>query len=757
MALDDILARVPAYSPDSVTGQLELLVGRGLVVEVATADAPPLLPFTAFLDVMGRDADEVGRRLSQLTVAVFGLEAHGAHLAHMLAQIGAGKIRLVDPYPVELGHLALTPLTDPAVVGRSLQSAIAGVLSSLDVQVECSSGAAELDATRVRRIVTGCDIAFGCWDHGFGAASHWLNRAAIDTGVPVLFGELRATTAVTGPLVLPHRSACWMCYRMRSIACAPDFEQAMAFEEHLDRARRPSLASRASLPVLPELLASSMAMEALRLLLGMHPPIHVDSVSEYDALSGAVKPHPVLVVPACPVCSKRAPREQPPLDELIERAPQPVNLLDVSHRLVDPKTGVVTLLAAVPRDVTEVPVPVVWRARVANHRFFAEYDEERATCSGKGMVKAQAWVSCLGEAVERYSAASWNADELVVARRAELDGRSLDPNELVLYAHDQYDELPYSPYHDDAELAWIRTRSLVHGDEVWSPALAVLMDYPIQTADEFLFPITSNGLAAGPTPHDAVLGALTEVLERDAALISWYNTLAGHPHDPHQHPDDDVRRLASLYRRRGVELALIQLPTDHPVAVFMGIARQGEGMDGPSAVVGLGADFDPITAARKAALEVGQVRPAIRRRARGEGAARVAELVANPSAVESMEDHALLYTHASTASALRFLYGEPRAWSPRAGISRATALRHIVDHLAGAGHDVVYADLTPVDMATLGVFTARAIVTDFQPIGFGRGERRLGGRRLYEFAHRQGLRPAVTTPADLNPMPHPIA
>jgi ribosomal protein S12 methylthiotransferase accessory factor len=757
LALDEIHARLPGYAPDSVTGHVELLVSRGLVVEIATRDAPPLLPFGAFLDVMGRDTDDVARRLAQLKVAVFGLEAHGAHLARMLAQIGVGAVRLVDPHPLEAGHLALASLTKPESAGLSLQVAVAHALAPFDVRVECEGDAVELDAARVRSIVDGCDIAFGCWDQTFLAASHWLNQAAIETGVPVLFGELRASSTITGPLLLPGRSACWMCYRMRSIACAPDFEQAMSFEEHLDRTRRPRLASRASLPALPELLASSMALETLRVLLGLHPPIHVDSVSEYDAMSGAVQNHPVLAVPNCPVCSKKVLAIQPPLDELIEGAPEPANLLELVPRLVDAKTGIVSHFSAVPRDVSESPVPLVWRAKVANHRFLSEHDEERATCSGKGMIKEQAWVSCLGEAVERYSASSWNADELVIASRASLDGRSLDPRELVLYADEQYDALPYTRYRDSAELAWVRSRSLVHGDEVWAPAMAVLMDYPIQTAGEFLFPITSSGLAAGPTLHHAVLGAVTEVLERDAALISWYNELPGNPHDPHQHPDADVRRLASLYRSRGIELALIGLVTDHPVSVFMGIALQGQSAGGPSAVVGLGADIDPIAAARKAALEVGQVRPAIRRRARREGAARVHELVADPTLVESMEDHALLYTDPQMADQFRFLFGERRPWCPRIVVDPAAGLRRIVEHFAGIGQEVLYANLTPPDMAAVGIFTARAIVPDFQPISFGKGERRLGGRRLYEFATQQGLRSAEATPAELNPMPHPIA
>lgn len=309
MGLEAIRARLPGYSTDSVTSQLDALVGHGLVVELPEVDDLWPTPFAAFIETMGRDAGETARGLARATVAVFGLEAHGAHLARMLAQLGIGTIRLVDPFRVEPGNLALTPVTDPRAVGLSRQAAVARLLETSGAQIECA-GDGELDADAVRALVAGCDIVFGCWDQAFGAASHWLNRAALEEGVPALFGELRATSVLAGPLYLPARSACWMCYRMRAVACAPDFEQAIAFEEHLDRARRPSLATRASLPILSEVLASTMTLETLRLLTGIHPPVLVDNVAEYDAMSNTTTMHPVLIVPACPVCAKEAGRSR---------------------------------------------------------------------------------------------------------------------------------------------------------------------------------------------------------------------------------------------------------------------------------------------------------------------------------------------------------------------------------------------------------------------------------------------------------------
>lgn len=84
-------------------------------------------------------------------------------------------------------------------------------------------------------LAVGCDLLIVCWDRGFGAMCHWANQAALDHGVPVLFSEIHATRSFAGPFFLPHRSACRMCYRMRTLACESDFDFAMAYEEHLDR------------------------------------------------------------------------------------------------------------------------------------------------------------------------------------------------------------------------------------------------------------------------------------------------------------------------------------------------------------------------------------------------------------------------------------------------------------------------------------------------------------------------------------------
>ncbi len=455
---------------------------------------------------------------------------------------------------------------------------------------------------------------------------------------------------------------------------------------------------------------------------------------------------------------KKKDREHPCGEALLNTAREAGSPLhELVDRLVSEHSGIVVHFAAASRDATEPPLPLVWRARLSNHRYLSAVEESHLACSGKGLTRDAAWTSCLGEAMERYSGGCWEADETVLSRRRDLEGRSLHPADLVLYRPEQYAELPYAPYSEETTLRWVRGRSLIHEDHVAVPAIAAFMEYQVHDPLEFVIPITSNGLAAGPTLADAVLSAIYEVIERDAFLIAWVNRLAARRYDAASHPDADVRHLAESYRRRGVELALFQMPTDHPVAVFAAIAFQRNGYGGPYATVGLGANLDPSLAARAAALEVGQVRPAFRERCRTHDAGRIAELVAEPAKVKTLEDHALLYADRTMAHAFDFLDGPVSSWPEARVTNTAAALSTVLDHFRAVGQDVLYVNLTSRDLEPLGVFTARAILPGFQPIWFGHHERRLGGRRIFELPFQLGLR---DTPADLeslNPLPHPIA
>ncbi|MEN0072467.1 MAG: TOMM precursor leader peptide-binding protein, partial [Propionicimonas sp.] len=569
---------------------------------------------------------------------------------------------------------------------------------------------------------------------------------------------LEGSDAFVGPLVLPGEGPCYLCWRMRALACADDFGVAMAREEARDRARTAGTAPPL-LPGLGALVAGVVTQEAVALLVGAGQVRLPGHVLQIEGLERRQTRHPVLQRPDCPACRKKGLPQPADLSTLAELVAQPARTTDfdaIEAAVVSPLCGVVRALDEVPKDPSEPARPHIVRAELANARF-ATGPDAFVTCSGKGMDLRRARDLALGEALERYSSLAWPAPGARRARRGDLPGASLDPHELVLFADHQYDALPFARYREDSELEWVTARSLVSGEAVWVPRLAAHLGHEVSHHAGYLFPATSNGFAAGATLADAVCAGLLEVIERDAFLIAWAHRLVTPRLDARTVPDATAAQVAALYHRRGVGIEVHLLPTDSAASVAIALGWSAEL---PAVVVGLGAALDAVTAARKAVLEVAQVRPALHLRLqRDQVRERMASLVADPATVAELDDHDLLYADPETAAqGLAFWReGELRDWAGSVPEQQPVDLAGLVGSLAAVSPDVLYVDVTTDDVAQLGVRVARGIVPGFQPIHFGAGQFRLGHPRLRTMPYRLGLRPRPADLEELNLAPHPVA
>jgi ribosomal protein S12 methylthiotransferase accessory factor len=410
--------------------------------------------------------------------------------------------------------------------------------------------------------------------------------------------------------------------------------------------------------------------------------------------------------------------------------------------------------------MSEPAKPYIFRADLSNHRFLKKKDVGDNTCSGKGFTVEKAKISALGEAVERYSGACYSKNEIIISTYNKLDENKLNPEDLVLFSRDQYENLPYKPYSHDSLMGWVNAYSLKNDKPIYVPAVSVFMNYELQTEEEYIFQITSNGLAAGNTLQSAILSAALEIVERDAFIIAWHNKFPCRRVDPLSVPgDDELKEFINAYKRRGVELCLFELPTDFPCHVFMALGIQENG-EGPYSVTGLGADFDPVVAARSALIEVGQVRPALKKRLRQKSVQnKLRELLNDPTQVKELDDHDLLFAAKEASFALNFLLSRnmEKFNSDIPVIDESEKLDRLINHVRSINSDLIYYDLTPTDMKRLGLYTCRAIIPYTQPIHFGYENIRLGGPRLYDQSVQLGFSKKPKTVAEIDLFPHPLA
>jgi len=238
------------------------------------------------------------------------------------------------------------------------------------------------------------------------------------------------------------------------------------------------------------------------------------------------------------------------------------------------------------------------------------------------------------------------------------------------------------------------------------------------------------------------LSGLYELIERDAFLITWMNRLAV-PRVDYSSMAGIAARIRSHYARFSIEAVVYDITTDIGVPVMMAMAVDRSG-SGPAVVVGLGCHLNPAVALKKALMEVCQVRPS---QSIKFAKTIPAERLTAYGDVKTLEDHASFACNPANFHEFDFLWNSSRSRQVEemsdgsAGEEKAD-LAHCVRLLRAADGRVAYVELTTPDVAPYGVHVVRSIASELQPIHFGIGEERLGGRRLLK--------------TDLNPCPHPL-
>lgn len=96
------------------------------------------------------------------------------------------------------------------------------------------------------------------------------------------FGEL-------GPFVIPSRTSCFECYRIRELSA--------------DAVKRKKLESKNTyFKIFSEILANFLLLEIVKILSNKLDTNVYDSVREIDFDNNVIRQHPVLKVPNCEVC-----------------------------------------------------------------------------------------------------------------------------------------------------------------------------------------------------------------------------------------------------------------------------------------------------------------------------------------------------------------------------------------------------------------------------------------------------------------------
>jgi YcaO-like protein with predicted kinase domain len=225
--------------------------------------------------------------------------------------------------------------------------------------------------------------------------------------------------------------------------------------------------------------------------------------------------------------------------------------------------------------------------------------------AGKGRHDLAARLSAVMEAIERASAEAAPPGSTVEATFEALaqSEAALDPRIF---------DLPFeTKYRPDRPISWVKAYDLLQRSQAWV-ALDLVLSPPTGAVCET---VETNGLASGNTITEAVVHALYELVERDAASISSFCDLYADPTDAGPPPvrmidtatlPPDSRAFAERLERGGLALRVRDLTTDTRVAVFHALVvdREFPGQSGTTITFdGYGADLDPARAVLRSITE----------------------------------------------------------------------------------------------------------------------------------------------------------
>ncbi|MGH9179711.1 MAG: molybdopterin-synthase adenylyltransferase MoeB [Acidimicrobiales bacterium] len=226
------------------------------------------------------------QKLLESKVLLLGAGGLGSPAALYLAAAGVGTLGIVDMDVVDASNLQRQLLHNMDRIGERKVDSAKKTLTALNPDVTVATYDVRLGADNILDVIHGYDVIVDGTDNF--PTRYLVNDASLLKRIPVVHGSIfRFEGQAT--VFAPYEGPCYRCM----IPEPPPAELA------------PSCAEAGVLGVLPGIVGSIQAMEAIKVLLGLGDPL-IGRLLAYDALEESFRTFKVHRDPDCPACGPNA-------------------------------------------------------------------------------------------------------------------------------------------------------------------------------------------------------------------------------------------------------------------------------------------------------------------------------------------------------------------------------------------------------------------------------------------------------------------
>lgn len=374
--------------------------------------------------------------------------------------------------------------------------------------------------------------------------------------------------------------------------------------------------------------------------------------------------------------------------------------------------------------------------------------------SGCGYEIYDAYMSTIGETIERYCPAFFRINEMLCSSYENLVVRAVHPNEYALFHEDQYQKFkinsdPIIKFSTSTKVYWDKCIDLTTGEETYCPATFLYLPWKKDEAP--IFYGVSTGLSAHTNYHKAILTSLYEVIERDSFVLTWFQRIV---------PAKiiltaDIQKYIRLHFPNNYTWHFFDITYDLGVPTVFGIC-EGRSDFGDFIAVGTATRETKGDAMKKVIQEIAQTIPYFRYALSNSNNWEPSEEFSN---IVDFEKHSIFYLKKkeyrkvfdpwlSAVPSLIIDFNERKESTPE------DAIRNIISILKNKGYNVLLKDLTTPDAYQMGFFCIRIVVPQLLQMTGAYKYYPLGGKRLYEVPTKMGF--PMANYGQLNPYPHPF-
>jgi molybdopterin/thiamine biosynthesis adenylyltransferase/rhodanese-related sulfurtransferase len=280
------------------------------------------------------------RALKKSRVLLVGAGGLGSPVALYLAAAGVGTLGLVDFDAVDLSNLQRQILHGSAGIGSSKIDSARDRLRDINPNVKLESYETRFASSNALEIAEGYDLIVDGTDNF--ATRYLVNDTSVLLGIPNVYGSVHrfeGQASVFGTTIGP-------CYRC-------------LFREPPPPHLIPSCAEAGVLGVVPGLVGTIQATEAIKMLLGLGETL-VGRLLMIDAMTMAFRTIEIHRDPECPACGTREITELMDYDEFCGAAPSAERIAN-AIREIQPSQLAQRLDGGEQLEIIDVREPYEWQ------------------------------------------------------------------------------------------------------------------------------------------------------------------------------------------------------------------------------------------------------------------------------------------------------------------------------------------------------------------------------------------------------------